>query len=56
MFHLYEKGNFARDCPKEKDHAKKGNNKRYHVHSIKDDEPVKKRAREDSSSDEEYVL
>ena len=29
---------------------------RYHVHSIEDDEPVKKSAREDSSSDEEYVL
>ena len=46
-----EKGHFGRDCPKGKNHAKKGKNKRYHVHSIKDDEPVKKRAREDSSSD-----
>ena len=45
-----EKEHFARDYPKDKDQAKKGKNKRYHAHTAKDDEPVKKRAREDSSS------
>ena len=51
-----EKGNFERDCPKGKDYVNKGNTKRYHTHVVEDDEPVKKRAREGSSSDEEYVL
>ena len=46
-----EKGHIAIYCPK-----KKGKKMRYHVHSIEDDEPVKKSAREDSSSDEENVL
>ena len=46
-----EKGHIAIYCAKNK-----GKKMRYHVHSIEDDEPVKKSAREDSSSDEEYVL
>ena len=46
-----EKGHFARDCPKDKDHVKKGMHKRYHAHATEDDEPIKKRAREYSSSD-----
>ena len=50
-----EKVHFVRECPKRKDHDKKGNNKRYHDYAVEDDKPIKKRAREDSSSDEEYV-
>ena len=46
-----EKGHLVRDCPK-----RKGKKKRYNAHVTEDDELVKKRAREDSSSDEEYVL
>ena len=46
-----EKGNLVKDCPK-----KKGKKKRYHAHATKDVEPIKKRAKEDSSSDEEYFL
>ena len=50
-----EKGHFARDFPKGKCHAKKGNKKSYHNHATKDDESIKNRAREYSSSDQEYV-
>ena len=35
---------------------KKENKKRYHTHTIEDDEPVQKRAREDDTSKEEYFL
>ena len=56
-----EKGNFARDCSKNKisSHKKKGNKIRHHAHAVEDDEPLSKRTRyesEDSSSEEEYVL
>jgi hypothetical protein len=30
--------------------------KRHHVHTVEDDEPPKKVAKEDESNDEEYVL
>ena len=42
-----EKWHFTRDCPK-----KKGINKRHHAHITKDDEPFKKKAKEENSSDE----
>ena len=56
-----ERGNFARDCPKNKSisHKNKGNKRRHHAHAVEDDEPSTKRNRQvsaDSSSDEEYVL
>ena len=41
------KWHHVKDCPQ-----KKGNKKRYHAHTTKDDETIKKRDREDSSSDE----
>ena len=46
-----EKGHFGRDCPNGENHAKKGKNKIYHVHVVEDDEPIKRRGREASSSD-----
>ena len=56
-----ERGNFARDCPRNKDRSlkKKGNKKIHHAHSAEDDDSSKKRIKQDSddsSSDEEYVL
>ena len=56
-----EKGHFARDCLRNKggSHKKKENNIRQHVHTAEDDEPPRKRVKEeseDSSLDEEYVL
>ena len=48
-----EKQHFVKDCPKGKGHAKKGNKKRHHAHITKDDEPVKKKEKYDSFSDEE---
>ena len=62
IFYTYDqKGNFSRDCPRNKSsfHKKKGNKRRQHAHAIEDDEPSTKRNRQDSddsSSDEEYVL
>ena len=51
-----ERGNFARDCPRNESssHKKKGNKTRHHAHAAEDDEPSTKRNRQDS--DEEYVL
>ena len=56
-----ERGNYARDCPKNKNGSlkKKGNKKRHHAHVAEYDEPSTKRIKQesdDSSSDEEYVL
>ena len=51
-----EKGHFSRDCPINKGSSKENKNKRNHSHTAEDDEPTKKRIREDSSIDEEYVL
>ena len=56
-----ERGNFARDCPKNKSssHKNKGNKRRHHAHAAEDDEASTKRSRQvsdDSLSDEEYVL
>ena len=56
-----EKGHFAKDCPKSKNHSqkKKGSKRRHHAHTAEDDELSKKRSRyesEDSSSEDEYVL
>ena len=56
-----EKGHFAKDCPKSKNHSnkKKINKRRHHAHAAEDDESSRKRSRyerEDSSSEDEYVL
>ena len=50
-----EKGNFAKDYPKNKG-STMTNNKMHHAHIVEEDEPERKRTKEDSSSDEEYVL
>ena len=51
-----ERGHLARDCHRNKNrsHKRKGNNKRHRAHAAEDDEPSKKRIKQDS--DEEYVL
>ena len=56
-----EKGHFAKDCPKSKNHShkKKSNKRRHHAHAAEDHEPSRKRSRyesEYSSSEDEYVL
>ena len=56
-----EKGQYARECPRNKNvsHKKKGNKRRHHAHVAEDDEPSIKRNKQvndDSLSDEEYVL
>ena len=51
-----EKGHLSKYCPRNKGSSKENKNKRYHAHIAEDDEPANKRTREDSSSDEEYVL
>ena len=48
-------GHIARNCPHIKDQIRKGKNKIHHAHDAEDDEPMRKIAREDDSS-EEYVL
>ena len=61
FFTCDERGQFARDCPKNKNssHKKKENKRRHHAHAAEDDEPSTKSIKQesdDSSSDEEYVL
>jgi len=55
-----ERGHYSKDCHKNKGSSnKKTHKKRHHAHTIEDDEPARKRTREervDSSSDEEYVI
>ena len=56
-----ERGNFARNCPMNKNSSKKNKNQKriHHAHTIEDDNPPRKRVKqesEDSSSDEEHVL
>ena len=56
-----ERGHLEINCPRNKyrSHKRKGNKKIYHAHVAEDDEPSKKRIKQDSdgsSSDEEYVL
>ena len=45
-----ERGHLARDCPRNKDrsHKRKGNKKIHHAHAAEDDEPSKKRIKQDS--------
>ena len=52
----YEKGHFARDCPRNKGSLRINKRRKHHAHLAEEDEPESKRRREDSSSDEEYVL
>ena len=49
-------GHIASNCPHAKVQIKKGNNKRYHAHTTKDNKSVPKKTREDYSREEEYVL
>ena len=51
-----ERGHLARDCPRNKyrSHKRKGNKKIHHAHAVEDDEPRKKRIKQES--DEKYVL
>ena len=53
----YEKGHIARNCPRNRGRSRKKNNKiRHHVHTREDDEPPRKRVKEESeysSRDEE---
>ena len=56
-----EKGHFAKDCPRNKGVSQKNKKykRRHHAHAVEDDEPSKKRIKQESeysSSDEEYVL
>ena len=56
-----EIGNFARNCPMNKNGSKNKNNskRRHHAHTAEDDDPPRKRVKqesEDSSSEYEYVL
>ena len=39
-YSCWKMGCIARNCPHTKDQSKKGKNKRYHAHTIEDDEPV----------------
>ena len=55
-FTCNEKGHFAKDCPRNKGSSKENENKRNHDHNDEYDDLEKKKTREDSSSDEEYVL
>jgi hypothetical protein len=48
-------GHIARNCSRIQRPRKKKGGKRHHVHTIEDDEPPTKVAKEDESSDE-YVL
>ena len=54
-----ERGNFARDCPRNKRNSHKKKEKRkHHAHTVEDDDPPKKRVKpesEDSSSDEDML-
>ena len=56
LFTCDERGNLARYCPIKKDrcHKRKGNKKIHLDHVAEDDEPSKKRIKQDS--DEKYVL
>ena len=49
-----EKGHFARDCPRNKGFSRTNKRRKHHAHIVEEDE--RKRIREDSSSDEKYVL
>jgi hypothetical protein len=51
-----ELGHFARDCSLIKEIKKKKRGKRHQAHATEDDEPPKKVAKQDESSDEDYVL
>ena len=56
-----EIGHFSRNCPKNKNGSKnkKNSKRRRHAHTVEDDDPLRKRVKqesEDSSSEDEYVL
>ena len=50
-----EKGHFAKYSPKNKE-STRANKRRHHAHIVVEDQLERKRTKEDSSSDEEYVL
>jgi hypothetical protein len=49
-------GHFARDCPLIKEIKKKKGGKKHQAHTTENDKPPKKVAKQDESSDEDYVL
>ena len=54
-----EAGHYARNCPNKQKIVKKSSKRIHHAHAVEDDEPSKKRIKQDndgSSSDKEYVL
>jgi hypothetical protein len=51
-----ELGHFVRDCPLIMEIKNKKGSKRHQAHTVEDDEPPKKVAKQDESSDEDYVL
>jgi hypothetical protein len=51
-----ELGHFVRDCPLIVEIKNKKGSKRHQAHTVEDDEPPKKVAKQDESSDEDYVL
>ena len=51
-----KKGHYSRNCPRNKGSSnKKTNKKRHHAHIVEEDEPERKRTKEYSLSDDEYV-
>ena len=53
-----EKGHISKNCPRNKGGSQKKKNYkiRHHSHTAKDDEPLRKRVKQEDSTDEEYVL
>jgi hypothetical protein len=51
-----ELGHSVRDCPLIMEIKNKKGSKRHQAHAAEDDEPPKKVAKQDESSDEDYVL
>jgi hypothetical protein len=51
-----ELGHFVRDCPLIMEIKNKKGSKRHQDHTSEDDEPTKKVAKQDESSDEDYFL
>jgi hypothetical protein len=55
-YYCQELGHFVRDFPLIMEINNKKGSKRHQAHTTKDDEPPKKVAKQDESSDEDYVL
>jgi hypothetical protein len=55
-YYCQELRHFVRDCPLIMEIKNKKGSKRHQAHTTEDDEPPKKFAKQDESSDEDYVL